>query len=150
MSNKITFTKFDPQVEHWFYDKSLIIGELTTNSDFSTIGLTPFNPDEPEWYIFNISPYAEIYNTAQKKRVFLGQIYSSYKFRLDVVGRLDRFLFDLMDDAMMDLAGIFFIKTKDTSINSHKIVKIRFEEHCQSINQAIDAWQIGIKNISNN
>jgi len=148
--SKIEIGKYLSQIEKWEYISNILGGKIEIKTDFNQIGLTPFNPNDPEWYFFNICPYREIFNITQNKRIFYGLMSSTFKIKLGNQMPPPDLLFFLMDEAMKDFARYYHENTKDTLIHIHKFERIRFEDHEKAIIQAINIWQTGIKNISDN
>jgi hypothetical protein len=148
--NKIEIGKYLTQIEEWEFNKAVIGGEIRVLTGINKIGLTPPIPEEPEWYIFNVCPYREIYNIRQNKRVFFGQIYCAYKVKLGKSKPSIDLLFSLMNESMKEFAKYYDENTKTTIINHHKVELLKLNDHKNAIKQVIDTWEVGIKNISNN
>jgi len=130
---KLEITKYTPKIEKWRFDETIIGGKMVIKTYFSTIGLSPFDPADPECIYFNISPTREIFNETQNQHLFFGKVIFTYKIRIGNNPITVDLVFNLMNESMKEFASIYNNKTNNTIINHHEIEVIKLSDHKDAI-----------------
>jgi hypothetical protein len=142
--------EYTPQVEKWEHEKNQEKWlAITSPSLFYHLGITTFDPNDPECVYFNVG-IEHCHNNSINGNVFYSMTHFCIKVRNKNRVPSVEFYFSLILKCSAKFAIIFHDKTKDTNLLHHKIPVPLQKNLRAEIQNSIDIWDMTTRNNSLN